>query len=91
MSDITALLGGPDELLDGRIGEVEQRAIRQGLRALVFRHLFLLRRHVGVACHESPQPALSLRRVACCVADSPKGRLRLLNTSSAAESWWFRT
>ena len=86
MGDVATLLGGADELLDGRVGEVEQRAVRRGLRALVFRHLFLLRRHLGVACHESPQPALSLRRVACCVADSLKGRLRLLKTSSAEEA-----
>jgi hypothetical protein len=31
MGDVAALLGGADELLDRRIGEVEQWAVRQGL------------------------------------------------------------
>ena len=32
MGDVAALLGGADELLDRRIGEVEQWAVRQGSR-----------------------------------------------------------
>jgi len=31
MGDVAALLGGADELLDRRIGEVEQWAVPQGL------------------------------------------------------------
>src|SRR5260370_16129010 len=57
----------------------QQRAVRRGLGLPILRHLVLLRRHLGTACHESPQPAPSPRRGT------------LLNTSSAAESWWLRT
>ena len=53
MGDVAALLGGADELLDGRVREVEQRAVRRGLGTLLLRHLFLLRRRIGLACHES--------------------------------------
>ena len=42
MGDVAALLGGADELLDGRVGEVEQRQRRVGrLGGLLFRRLFL--------------------------------------------------
>src|SRR3954453_14334036 len=42
MGDVAALLGGADELLDGRIGEIEQRQGRVGrLGTLFFRRLFL--------------------------------------------------
>jgi hypothetical protein len=42
MGDVAALLGGADELFDGRIGEIEQRQRRIGrLGALFFRRLFL--------------------------------------------------
>jgi hypothetical protein len=54
--DVATLLGGVDELLDRRIGELEQRAVRRGLGTLL--HLFLLRRRLDVACHEPPRPAL---------------------------------
>jgi hypothetical protein len=30
---------------------------------LLLQYLFLLRRHLGLACHESPQPTLSPRRI----------------------------
>jgi hypothetical protein len=54
MGHVAPLLGGANELLDGRVRQVEQRAVRRGLRTLLLRHLFLLRCHVGLACHESP-------------------------------------
>ena len=42
VGDVAALLGGADQLLDGRIGEIEQRQRRiGGLGALFFRRLFL--------------------------------------------------
>ena len=53
MGDVAALLGGADELLDGRIRQVEQRAVRRGLGTLLLRHLFLLRRRIGLGCHAS--------------------------------------
>ena len=64
MGDVAALLGAADELLDGRVRKVEQRAVRRGLGTLLLRHLFLLRRHLGLACHESPQPALCPQPIA---------------------------
>src|SRR5229473_526854 len=63
MGDVAALLGGADELLDGRVGEVAQRQRRvRRLGPPLLRHPVLLRRHLGTACHESPQPAPSPRR-----------------------------
>ena len=53
--DIAALLGAADQLLDRRVGKVEQR----GFGTLPLQHLFLLRRHLDLACHESPQSMLS--------------------------------
>src|SRR3974377_1690952 len=49
VGDITALLGGADQLLDGRAGKIEQR----GLVTLLLQHLLLLRRYLP--CHESPR------------------------------------
>ena len=46
MGDVAALLGGVGELLDGRVGEIQQRAVRRGLGCLLLRHLFLLRRRI---------------------------------------------
>src|SRR5262249_52113584 len=53
-------------------------ALRQGLGTLYLQHLLLLRRLLGLAFHEPPQPALGPRRIASSrVADSLKGwRLR---------------
>jgi hypothetical protein len=57
------VVGGADELLDGRIRQVERRAVGRGLGTLLLRHLSLLRRRIGLGCYEvSPQPALSPRR-----------------------------
>src|SRR6478672_9535432 len=53
MGDVAELLGGADELLDGRIRQVEGRAVGRGLGTLVLRHLFLLRRRIGLGCHKS--------------------------------------
>src|ERR1700745_539222 len=53
LGDVAALLGGADELLDGRIRQVEGRAVGRGLGTLVLRHLFLLWRRIGLGCHES--------------------------------------
>ena len=61
VGDIAALLGAADQLLDGGVGEVEQRAAGRGLGTLLLQHLFLLRCHLGLACHESPQSTLSRR------------------------------
>ena len=47
----------------GGVREVEQWAVGRGLGTLPLRHLFLMRRHLGLACHESPQPTLSPRRI----------------------------
>ena len=92
MGDVAALLGGADELLDGRIGQVEQRAVRRGLGTLLLRHLFLLRRHLGLACHEPPQPALSPRRIVVLpVADSLKGRRAYLKLHRRQNLGGFRT
>src|ERR1035437_9806688 len=55
VGDIAALLGAADQLLDRRVGKVEQG----GLGNLLLQHLFLLRRHLDLACHESPQSTLS--------------------------------
>src|SRR5665213_2804272 len=55
VGDIAALLGAADQLLDRRVGKVEQG----GLEILILQHLFLLRRHLDLACHESPQSTLS--------------------------------
>ena len=63
MGDVAALLGAADQLLDGRVGKVEQRAVGRGLGTLLLQHLFLLRCHLGLACHESPQSTLSPRRI----------------------------
>ena len=60
MGDVAALLGAADQLLDGGVREIEQRAVRRGLGPLLLQHLFLLRRHLGLACHEL-QPTLSPR------------------------------
>ena len=57
VGDIAALLGAADQLLDGRVGKIEQR----GLGTLFLRHLFLLRRHLDFGCHESPPSTLSRR------------------------------
>src|SRR6185436_15475745 len=90
MGDVAALLGGADEVLDGHVRKVKQWAVRRGLGTLLLRHLVLLRRHLGLACHASPQPGCARNRSRSCrVADSLKGRLRLLNTSSAADSLVF--
>src|SRR5262249_60575738 len=55
--DVAALLGGADELLDRRVGEVEQRQRRiRRLRRLFFRRLFLFflfLRCLGLARHPS--------------------------------------
>src|SRR6516164_9564293 len=57
MGDVAALLGGADELLDRRVGEVEQRQRRiRGLGRLFFRRLFLFflfLRCLGLARHPS--------------------------------------
>ncbi len=95
MGHVAAFLGGADELLDGRVEEVEQRAVRRGLgclclRHLVLRQLFLLRPRLDVACHEPPAGAARAGSWSCRVADSLKGRLRLLKTSSADESFGYR-
>ena len=45
------VVGGADELLDGRIRQVERRAVGRGLGTLLLRRLFLLRRRIG--CYES--------------------------------------
>jgi ElaB/YqjD/DUF883 family membrane-anchored ribosome-binding protein len=42
MGDVTALLGGADQRLHGRVRPVEQRAVRRGLGTLLLQHLFLL-------------------------------------------------
>ena len=63
MGDVAPLLGGADQRLHGRIRQVKQRPVRRGLRTLLLQHLFLLRRYLGLACHESPRPTLSLRRI----------------------------
>ena len=47
------VVGGADELLDGRIRQVERRAVGRGLGTLLLRHLFLLRRRIGLGCYES--------------------------------------
>src|SRR5262249_21003444 len=93
---VAALLGGADELLDRRVGEVEQRAVRRGLGCLCLRHLFLrqlflLRPRLDVACHEPPagRSARAGSRP-CRVADSLKGQLRLLKTSCTDESFGSR-
>ena len=52
MGDVTTLLGGANELLDGRVRPVKHRAVRRrGLATLLLRHLFLLRRHLGLGYH----------------------------------------
>src|SRR5262249_53072020 len=57
MGDVAALLGGADELLYRRVGEVEQRQRRiRRLRRLFFRRLFLFflfLRCLGLARHPS--------------------------------------
>src|SRR5450631_3752996 len=63
MSDVATLLGGADQRLHGRVRPVEQGAVRRGLGALLLQHLLLLRRYLALACHESPQPTLSPRRI----------------------------
>src|SRR5262249_36762866 len=55
VGDVAALLGSADELLDARIGEVEQRAVRRGFRVL--RCLFLVWHLRGPAWHGSPPGA----------------------------------
>ena len=47
------VVGGADELLDGRIRQVGRRAVGRGLGTLLLRHLFLLRRRIGLGCYES--------------------------------------
>jgi hypothetical protein len=86
MGDAAALLGGANELLDRRVGKVEQRAVRRSLETLVLRHLILLRRRPGLACHRPLQPALSSLRIVVRRSRTLKGALRLLKTSSALEA-----
>ena len=55
VGDVTALLGGPDQLLDRRVGQVEERQRRiGGFGGLLLRRLFLvffLCRYLGLARH----------------------------------------
>src|SRR5499433_532962 len=82
MGDVAALLGGADELPDGPVRYAQQRALRQGLGTLYLQHLFLLRRLLGLACHEPPQPALARAALRSSrVADSLKGWRRVRKTS----------
>ena len=53
VGDVAALLGTVDQLLDGGVRKVEQRAIGRGVGTIRLRHLFLLWRRVGLACHKS--------------------------------------
>ena len=62
VADIAPLLGVADQLLDGGGGKVEQWAVGLGLGTPLLQHLFLLRHHLDLACHEFPQSALSRRR-----------------------------
>ena len=60
VGDIAAHLGAADQLPDGRLRKVEHRPVNQGLGPLLLRHLFLLRPHLDLACHESPKSTLSV-------------------------------
>src|SRR5262249_8070256 len=92
LGDVAALLGGADELPDGPVRYAQQRALRQGLGTLYLQHLFLLRRLLGLACHEPPQPALGPRRIASSrVADSLKRRRRLRKNFICRRIFRFRT
>src|SRR5262249_28387522 len=84
MGDVAALLGGADELLDRRVREVEQRAVRCALGCLLLRQVFLARRRFDIACHKPPRPALSQYRIAV-LPRSRKGWLCLSKTSAAEE------
>jgi hypothetical protein len=61
VSDVTALLGAVEQAQYGRVGKVERRA----LRTLFLQHLFVLWRHLDLACREtsesSPVPRLEAR------------------------------
>jgi hypothetical protein len=48
LGEVPAFLGSADQRLQGRVRPVEQRA----LGTLLLQHIFLLRRYLGLACHE---------------------------------------
>ena len=61
VSDVAARLGAVEQVHDGRVGKVE----RWALRTLFLQFLFVLRRHLDLACREtsesSPVPRLEAR------------------------------
>ena len=62
VGDIAALLRGADQRLHGGVRPVDRRAVRRAFGTLLLQHLFLLRRYLGLACHDSPPPTLRPRR-----------------------------
>jgi hypothetical protein len=71
VGDVAALLCATDQLLDGAVRQVEQRAVRHGPGTLRLRHPFLLRRHLDPVCHE---PLYSRRRHPSRIASLPPSR-----------------
>src|ERR1035437_7797347 len=90
VGDVAAFLGDADQLLDGGVRKVEQRAGGRGLGTLLLRHLFLLWRRIGLACHESLH---SPRQVAILPRSRwPKrGRCPFSKLHLQQNAWWLNT